>query len=82
MVVVVEKGRRHMKVNLRLNFWLTFVMNKKETSLSLTLKKTGENHNIICDGHGLLETFHLSILEIHYRKTKKFINIQHSGMMF
>ena len=46
-----------MKVNLRLNFWLTFVMNKKETSLSLTLKKTGENHNIICDGHGLLETF-------------------------
>ena len=57
MVVVVEKGRRHMKVNLRLNFWLTFVMNKKETNLSLTLKKTGENHNIICDGHGLLETF-------------------------
>ena len=26
--------------------------------------------------------FHLSILEIHYRKTEKFINIQHSGMMF
>ena len=40
-----------MKVNLRLNFWLTFVMNKKETSLYLTLKKTGTNDNIICDGH-------------------------------
>ena len=52
VVVVVEKGRRHIKVNLRLNFWLTFVMHKKETSLSLTLKKKSRtNDNIIRDGH-------------------------------
>ena len=46
-----------MKVNLRLNFWLTFVMNKKETSLYLTLKKTGTNDNIICDGHWTVGKF-------------------------
>ena len=82
MVVVVEKGRRHMKVNLRLNFWLTFVMNKKETSLSLTLKKKGQMITSSVMVIGLLETFSYSILEIHYRKTEKFINIQHSGIMF
>ena len=80
---MVEKGRRHMKVNLRLNFWLTFVMNKKETSLSLTLKK--KQGKIITSFVTVMDCwkhFHLSILEIHYRKTEKFINIQHSGMMF
>ena len=31
---------------------------------------------------GLLESFLFSIVEIHYRKTEKFINIQDSGIMF
>ena len=63
VVVVVEKGRRHIKVNLRLNFWLTFVMNKKETSLSLTLKKKqGQMITSSVIVIGLLETFSFSYI--------------------
>ena len=67
-----------MKVNLRLNFWLTFVNEQERNEFISHFEKQKQEQMITSSMMAilLLEIFSFRILEIHYRKTENFINIQ------